>query len=206
MCSQAGDDGVDVLDGERDVADTRGVGRRASTGASPCSSSPSSTKNAVAAARSSTTMPTCSMRWIVMSSTVPGYCRSVPVAVVNALLVVVVVLGSFAMWTVVPLGWIQLTAGLLSGQGARFVMVIFGCPLAMCAAFVLVSRIEAHRLTLLGYDQPEPDKDRGDQPIWRSPLLETSLVAGAGLAIVALALWWFLGADNHSPSGPLQPL
>jgi hypothetical protein len=32
--------------------------------------SPSSTKNAVAAARSSTTMPTCSMRWIVMRSTV----------------------------------------------------------------------------------------------------------------------------------------
>src|SRR5439155_1089285 len=37
---------------------------------SPCSSSPSSTKNAVAAARSSTTMPTWSMRWIVMRSTV----------------------------------------------------------------------------------------------------------------------------------------
>ena len=37
-----------------------------STGASPCSLSPSSMKNAVAAARSSTTMPTWSMRWIVM--------------------------------------------------------------------------------------------------------------------------------------------
>jgi hypothetical protein len=34
-----------------------------STSHSPCSLSPSSTKNAVAAARSSTTMPTCSMRW-----------------------------------------------------------------------------------------------------------------------------------------------
>jgi hypothetical protein len=32
--------------------------------------SPSSTKNSVAAARLSTTMPTCSMRWIVMRSTV----------------------------------------------------------------------------------------------------------------------------------------
>jgi hypothetical protein len=43
--------------------------RPPSTGPSPCSLSPSSTKNAVAAARSSTTMPTCSMRWIVMRST-----------------------------------------------------------------------------------------------------------------------------------------
>src|SRR5919106_4984947 len=41
-----------------------------STGHSPCSLCPSSTKNAVAAARSSTTMPTCSIRWIVMRSTV----------------------------------------------------------------------------------------------------------------------------------------
>jgi hypothetical protein len=41
-----------------------------STGPSPYSLSPSSTKNAVAAARSSTTMPTCSIRWIVMRSTV----------------------------------------------------------------------------------------------------------------------------------------
>src|SRR5262249_909047 len=41
-----------------------------STDPSPCGSSPSATKNSVAAARSSTTMPTWSMRWIVMRSTV----------------------------------------------------------------------------------------------------------------------------------------
>ncbi len=41
-----------------------------STGPSPYSLSPSSPKNAVAAVRSSTTMPTCSMRWIVMRWTV----------------------------------------------------------------------------------------------------------------------------------------
>jgi hypothetical protein len=48
--------------------------QRPSTGPSPYSSSPSSTKNSVAAARSSTTMPTCSIRWIVMCSMVriPG--------------------------------------------------------------------------------------------------------------------------------------
>src|SRR5262245_33161380 len=39
-----------------------------STDPSPCSSRPSSTKNAVAAARSSTMTPTWSMRWIVARS------------------------------------------------------------------------------------------------------------------------------------------
>lgn len=43
---------------------TRSI-HRPSTGPSPCSSSPSSTKNSVAAVRSSTTMPTWSIRWIV---------------------------------------------------------------------------------------------------------------------------------------------
>jgi hypothetical protein len=59
--SQASDDGVDIVDCECQLP---------STGPSPCSLRPSSTKNAVAAARSSTTMPTWSMRWIVMRSTV----------------------------------------------------------------------------------------------------------------------------------------
>jgi hypothetical protein len=112
--SQAGNDGVDVLDGECDVADTgvfagacrlspwfdgewnfvsssrplpAGVcmiamsartpsspttrpTQRPSTGPSPYSTSPRSTKNSVAAARSSTTMPTCSIRRIAMCSIV----------------------------------------------------------------------------------------------------------------------------------------
>ncbi len=81
--SQAGDDGVDVVDCECEMAEARGVRRRMpvaaratmrstqppSTDHSPWSLSPSSTKNAVAAARSSTTMPACSIRWIVMRST-----------------------------------------------------------------------------------------------------------------------------------------
>ena len=42
-----------------------------STDVSPSSSSPSATKNAVAAARSSTTMPMCSRRWTVMDAVSP---------------------------------------------------------------------------------------------------------------------------------------
>jgi hypothetical protein len=51
--------------------------QRPSTDPSPCSSSPSSTKNSIAAARSSTTMPTWSILRIVMCSMVrnPGSSR-----------------------------------------------------------------------------------------------------------------------------------
>src|SRR6266511_652713 len=84
--SQASDDGVDIVDCECDMADARGVRRRvpvaapARRGVKLCQLEPSVAvrglhhrdlrPDALAAARSSTTMPTCSMRWIVMRSTV----------------------------------------------------------------------------------------------------------------------------------------
>jgi len=51
-----------------------------STGISTSSSIPSSTKNAIAALRSSTTMPTLSIRWIVISPSIGGGPRSTPPA------------------------------------------------------------------------------------------------------------------------------
>jgi hypothetical protein len=50
--------------------------QRPSTDHSPCSTNPSSRKNSVAAARSSTTMPTWSIRWIVMCSMVMNRIRA----------------------------------------------------------------------------------------------------------------------------------
>ena len=115
-------------------------------------------------------------------------------------------LGSFALWTVVPFAWIQLTANLLSGQGARFVMVILGCPLLMGLTFVALGRVEAHRLTRLGHGPPEPVEEGEDPPVWRSTLMEASLAVGVAIAVIGMVLWWFVLADNPSPSGPLQPL
>jgi len=112
---------------------------------------------------------------------------------VRGFLAGVVVAGSLAVWTAVPVGWLYLTGDLVSDAGARLVIVIFGCPLTMALVSVLLSRVEAHRRGLSPADEP-----------WS--LLEVALVASAVVALVGLVLWWALLADNPSPSGPLQPL
>jgi hypothetical protein len=112
---------------------------------------------------------------------------------VRGLLACVVVAGSLAVWTAVPVGWIYLVGDLVSGGGPRFVLVIFGCPLAMALVCVLLIRVEAYRRRLSPAGEP-----------WS--LLEVALVSSAVAALVGLVLWWALLADNPSPSGPLQPL
>ena len=113
--------------------------------------------------------------------------------VARAGLACIVIAGGFALWTVVPVGWMYLTGELVSGGGARFVLVLFGCPLTMAGAFVLLSAVEGQRRLLSPASDP-------------LPLLEVTLVASAVIAIVALVGWWALLADSPNPSGPLQPI
>ena len=109
----------------------------------------------------------------------------------NALLVAVILAGSLALWTVVPVGWLYLTGELVPNGGVRFVLAIFGVPLSMAAMFIALSRLESHRQRLSPHARP---------------LLEATLVASALLAVAGLVLWWFFLADSPDPSGPLQPI
>jgi len=113
----------------------------------------------------------------------------------RGLLAGVIVVGSFAFWTVVPIGWLYVTAGFVTHGGARFIIALFGCPLSMALFYVALSRVEAHRIAL------GPPPERGSRS-----LLEVMLVVSAVLALVALVLWWAFLADTVDPSGPLQPV
>lgn len=115
--------------------------------------------------------------------------------VTRGLLAGVIVAGSLAFWTLVPIGWLYLTAGLVTHGGARFLIAMFGIPLSMAAAYVALSRVEAYRQSL---GTPESRSGRS--------LLEVMLVVSAAIALVGLVLWWAFLADTVDPSGPLQPI
>jgi hypothetical protein len=106
------------------------------------------------------------------------------------LLAATVVVGGLALWTVLPVAWLQLTSDL--APGGRFVLVIVGLPLTMAIWFGLLSQIDAHRTRLAGGES--------------SSLLEVTLVASAVTAVVALIVWWAFFAESADPSGPLQPI
>jgi hypothetical protein len=116
-------------------------------------------------------------------------------ALTRGLLTGVIVVGSLAFWTVVPIGWLYVTAGFITHGGARFVIAMFGCPLSMALVYVALSRVEAHRVALGAPPQ------RGSRS-----LLEVMLVVSAVIALVGLVLWWAFLADTVDPSGPLQPI
>jgi len=115
----------------------------------------------------------------------------------RGLLACVVVIGAFAFWVLVPLGWLHLSGELVSEPGPRFVLVIFACPLTMALVFVVLTWIDSYRRQL---------GDGGSQTEEGHSLLEYTLVISAVIAVVALVVWWAFIADVANPSGPLQPL
>jgi RsiW-degrading membrane proteinase PrsW (M82 family) len=125
---------------------------------------------------------------------------------VRALLAGVIVAGGFALWTLLPYAWLQLTGGM--SPGARFVLVIVGLPITMALALVLLVGVDTYRQGLrAGWPDGAPgaiDEDPAEEG--RSTLLELTLTVSAIIALVGLVLWWAFLADSPDPSGPLQPI
>lgn len=128
----------------------------------------------------------------------------------RAALIGLLAIGSLAIWTAIPAGWMWVTRGI--EDGSRFLIVIAGCIASIAGAAVLLYRLEGvlHRVG------GEPDREPG-QPSWLRPasgrwkaaplsLLDVFLVVSAIIAAVALVVWWAFFADSSNPSGPLQPL
>ncbi len=119
-------------------------------------------------------------------------------------------IGSLAIWTAIPAGWMWVTREI--DGGVRFLIVIAGCIASMSGAAFLLYRLE---------DALDRDADGTDRepapPSWLRPasggqraralgLLDVLLVVSALIAAVALIVWWAFFADSTNPSGPLQPL
>lgn len=127
-------------------------------------------------------------------------------------LVALMAVGSLALWTLIPAGWMWVTRE-MEPDGARFVLTICGCVVTMVGAGSLLYRLEAVYFQVSGAASPEPappswlrtvGDDRRARP--RLGLLDTFMAVSALLALVALVLWWVVLADSPNPSGPLQPL
>jgi hypothetical protein len=98
-------------------------------------------------------------------------------------------IGSLALWTVVPLGWVSLGAELGDGDPFRtYAVAIVGAPPTMLALGIGLRQVEAMYMRVLG----RPSRS----------VLEPMLVLWAIVAVVALVVWWAVG-DPIEPSGPL---
>ena len=112
-----------------------------------------------------------------------------------ALVFGLLVIGSFALWIVVPAGTVWVLSQVISSTQAHYGAAIIGVPLAMvCFAALLAWLSELHVRIVDSYAPPRAhwrrDGDRRGGPL--EPLLLISLA----VALVGMAGWFFLFAEN----------
>ena len=104
-------------------------------------------------------------------------------------LLAVLAVGSLALWTVVPLGWISIGAALSDGDSFRtYAVALVGAPPTMIVLAIGLQRIESIYARVLG----RPGRS----------VLEPMLVVWAIIAVITLVVWWAVG-NPITPSGPL---
>jgi hypothetical protein len=126
----------------------------------------------------------------------------------RAFLIIVMGVGSFCLWTVIPFGWLRLAASLSDRYTTVYVLALLGCPVAMLVWGWGLYRINRVYLRLAdparGADDGSWARSRGAGPRERRlMLLEVLLIASAVIALIILVVWWLVLA--HSPTSPPLP-
>ena len=125
----------------------------------------------------------------------------------RAFLAIVMALGSILLWTVIPFGWLRLSASLSDRYATIYVLALLGCPVAMLLWGWGLYRVNRVYLRLgdptRGADGSSWARSRGAGP-GREPrllLLEVMLIASAAIALILLVVWW-VGLAHPPTSTP----
>lgn len=118
-------------------------------------------------------------------------------------------IGGFSLWTVIPLGWIWLGSQLSDTQQPRlssYVLILAGIVASVLAVAKGLSALNRRFIAVTGTEQgtrvplPWMQSMRDERRAVRATALDIVLVASAALAVVALAVWFFVAAGSPLPS------
>jgi hypothetical protein len=125
------------------------------------------------------------------------------------LLIVLMAVGSIAMWIVVPVGLVYLASQLQSSSQPSlgpYLVVIFGLPIGMVVIGKLLGRLDRyyHRVTRTERDVrvqvPWLKSMRGERGSGRPfRMLNVVMVASVSLAGIAFGVWFFFFAGSSLP-------
>jgi hypothetical protein len=128
-----------------------------------------------------------------------------------ALVVTVMVVGAFSMWTAIPFAWLWIGSRLSHTQapeGGPYMVVFFGIVTSIIAMSWVLSRLNRLYVRITGSEQL-PERYL---PAWRKSLsderatprgmnvLEAVILTSVLLAAVAMAAWFFVIAGSPLPS------
>jgi hypothetical protein len=125
--------------------------------------------------------------------------------------VAIMVLGAFSMWTIIPYGWIWIGSMVSDSQqpsGGPYMVVFVGIVLSIVAMAWILSRLNRVYVRITGSTR----LPRHYLPAWKKSLsddrssphgmtvLEGVILASVLLAGVAMAIWFFVIAGSPLPS------
>lgn len=130
--------------------------------------------------------------------------------VLAAALVLVMVVGSLALWLAVPAGWLWIAShieGSLQPSMKSFVAIAVGMPTTMIVLFWALRWLDAVHREVRGAGQakrlaPAWRRSLGDErnPLIPASALDVILVSTAVVAVLAFLAWFFLFAGSSLPA------
>lgn len=122
---------------------------------------------------------------------------------------VLLIAGSAVVWLGIPAGCIWLSSKTARSVSDSFAILLGVCPVAMVAFSLVLVKLNGVYLRLRGAHPSQHHSAwlkslSGERTIRTArPVLETSMIASALIALVALFVWFFFFAHSHLPAGPV---
>ena len=124
-------------------------------------------------------------------------------------LVTVMLVGAFSLWTVIPLGWLWIGSQLVGTQEPRlwaYFLILVGIVVSVIAMAKVLSFLNHRFLALRGGDEYRPkiplpwlESMRDERHTQRSTVLDLVLVASAVIAGIAMFVWFLFVAGSPLP-------
>jgi hypothetical protein len=117
-------------------------------------------------------------------------------------------IGAFSIWTVVPLGWIWIGSHIANTQQPQlsaYFIVLCGIVISVFAIGKGLAMLNRRYLKLMGGDDevkiplPWMRSMRDEERHLRATALDVVLVSSAGLAVLAMVIWFFVLAGSPLP-------
>jgi hypothetical protein len=125
-------------------------------------------------------------------------------------LIVLMAIGSVAMWIAVPVFWIWLAGRMQEGSQPSlgpYLLILFGIPITMVAVAKLLSKLNAAYGRVTGAEprvrmqMPWNKSMRGERgSSTQATVLDVVMLISVSIALVAFAIWFFGFAGSSMPS------
>jgi hypothetical protein len=136
--------------------------------------------------------------------------RAAHVRLAQVLLIALMVVGSLALWVVIPVFWIWLASRLQKGSSPTlgpYLLVLFGIPVSMVIVGKILTNLNGLYSRVTGKDHhvrvrmPWNQSMRGERTITRAPrtVLDVVMVISVGSAAFVFLIWFFFFAHATLP-------